>query len=318
MIFLDFNSVFITSILSQPDDISNLNVVRHIILSRILDYRQMFKEYGQITICCDGKGRSWRADVLEYYKARRKDRRKIDTKIDWNALHDSLNQIRLELIDKLPYPVVCVPNVEGDDVVATLVKCYHNDLKNIKTVSIEQEDFNYIKFYNGDDITTYPIPLNNKKTLIISSDKDFLQLQIYKGLKQYSPYIKDFLNENDPSSFLKIKILRGDDGDDIPNILSDSDTFVVPNKRQKPLREKTLLKLLETPFKDLEPQLQYNYLRNKKLIDLIDEIPNNITMTILKEYFNQLEYKNKIKRKKLLPYFMENNLKLFLRDLSKF
>jgi hypothetical protein len=61
--------------------------------------------------------------------------------------------------------------------------------------------------------------------LIISSDGDFLQLQQYNGksnytIKQYNHAKKKFVVSENPLEELKEKIIQGDKGDGIPNIMS--------------------------------------------------------------------------------------------------
>ena len=61
--------------------------------------------------------------------------------------------------------------------------------------------------------------------MIVSSDKDFIQLHKYYNVKQFSPTQKKLLNSIDPNEYLKEHIMKGDRGDGIPNFLSDDDTL---------------------------------------------------------------------------------------------
>ena len=85
----------------------------------------------------------------------------------------------------------------------------------------------------ADDIigTLVPRHIMSENILIISSDGDFPQLQMYNGrssftVKQYNPSQKKFIISENPLQELKEKIIRGDKGDGIPNVLSSSDCFV--------------------------------------------------------------------------------------------
>ena len=63
--------------------------------------------------------------------------------------------------------------------------------------------------------------------LIISGDKDFIQLQHYGNVYQFSPLLKSFIGEQlDNTVFLREQIIKGDRSDGVPNILSDDDIFL--------------------------------------------------------------------------------------------
>ena len=122
-------------------------------------------------------------------------------------------------------------------------------------------------------------PKNYEKVLILSSDKDFIQLQKYNFVSQYSPMQKKFVNGVDPTTYIKEHILKGDRGDGVPNFLSPDNTFV-DELRQRPLSKRKL----ET-WIDLEPsdycneEMMRNYQRNRTLIDLSyipDDIKENV------------------------------------------
>ena len=74
--------------------------------------------------------------------------------------------------------------------------------------------------------------------LIISSDKDFQQLQSFGNIKQYSPAHREYLVCENPEWYLSNHIIRGDSSDGIPNILSDDDTFINPDKKQTIMNKK--------------------------------------------------------------------------------
>ena len=120
--------------------------------------------------------------------------------------------------------------------------------------------------------------------MILSSDKDFIQLQKYNFVSQYSPMQKKFVNGIDPTTYIKEHILKGDRGDGVPNFLSPDNTFV-DELRQRPMSKRKL----ET-WIDLEPsdycneEMMRNYQRNRTLIDLSyipDDIKEKCTQTFL-------------------------------------
>ncbi len=81
------------------------------------------------------------------------------------------------------------------------------------------------------------------KSIIISSDKDFIQLH-NNIIDQYSPLTKKFITNIDPLQFLREHIIKGDRSDGVPNVLSADDTFV-SDKRQKSIRKTTIAELVE-------------------------------------------------------------------------
>ena len=201
MIFVDFNQVCISNIMQDIKNNSDIeeNLVRHMILSSLLMYKQKFgPEYGELVICCDSP-KSWRKEVFPFYKANRKSYRE-SSDFDWKKIFLILNKIRDELRESFPYRVIEVDGAEADDIIGQF-------------------------------------SLNAKQpVLILSSDKDFIQLQSNPNVKQYSIIQKKYLNGINPDTYLKEHIIKGDRGDGIPNILSDDDTFV-SQKRQNKLQK---------------------------------------------------------------------------------
>ena len=129
-------------------------------------------------------------------------------------------------------------------------------------------------------------------------------------MKQYSPLKKKFIVCENPEVFLVEHILAGDSSDGIPNILSDDDTFVDPNKRQKPCGKKTISKMkneLQT-WTNSE-----NWNRNQNLIDF-QMIPEVIQDTIIEEYNKEIIGK----RSNILSYFIEYKMKKLMDHIEEF
>jgi hypothetical protein len=218
------------------------DLLRHMILTAIRSFKNRFSaEYGNIVLCSDAH-QYWRKDIFPNYKANRKKAREASG-IDWNQIHKVLNKIKDEIQENLPYKFMVVPHCEADDIIAVLA-------------SVAKE-----------------------RVLIISGDKDFLQLQQYPNVTQYSPIQKMFLVESDPVLFLREKIIYGDSGDGIPNILSDDDTFVAGRRQNR-----VTTKFLEA-FNEYKTDVSYyqRYDRNNRLINF-DCIPMEIKGQILLAY----------------------------------
>ena len=260
--------------LKQEAELSE-DLVRHLILNTYRMYRTKFKaKYGEIVICSDG-GSDWRKELFPLYKANRK-KSQAKSDIDWTKMHDIMNVIRGEMQENFPYKNVQIRGIEADDIIATLAKHYHTQ----------------------------------EKILIVSNDKDFQQLQKYPNVEQYSPLKKKLMTCSDPEQFIVHHIIKGDTSDGIPNILSDDDSFVDENKRQKPCGEKRIEQIKE----DLVTWSSTdNWKRNKALIDF-SSIPEDVESDILEEYHKE----PRGNRGKILNYFIDKKLKLLTNHIEEF
>jgi hypothetical protein len=254
-------------------------LVRHMILNTIRTYVKKFKEtHGpEIIIACDSKN-YWRREIFPHYKAGRKKARESSGH-DWGSIFDCLNKIRDELKNHSPYKVIEIETSEADDIVAALVQKYSA----------------------------------TQKIMILSSDKDFAQLQRYPNVEQYSPILKKFIKEPLPLAQLKQLIIRGDKGDGIPNILSADDCFVTAT-RQKPITEAKIIGWMNQEPKEFCNDLMLrNFSRNETLIDLT-KIPENLKETILHTYENA---KGKSKQE-FMNYMIANRLKNLIEVIDEF
>lgn len=284
MILVDLNQVVISNLMQQIGGNKSTmkleeDLIRHMVLNSLRSYSRKFKqEYGDMVICCDNRT-YWRRKVFPLYKANRKKDRDAST-LDWGLIFDTMAKLRAELKEFFPYKVIDVEGAEADDVIATLVKVYSP----------------------------------SQKILILSSDKDFTQLQKYKNVKQYSPIMSKFIKTDDPIQYVREHILRGDKGDGIPNFLSPDDTFVI-GARQKVINSKKLKEWLkQTPetFCTNDSMLR-GYKRNQMLVDL-DFIPEEITTAIV-EAFDAAKPSN---RQRMLNYFIEKRLKNLIEVIDEF
>jgi 5'-3' exonuclease len=229
-----------------------------------------------MVLCADAKD-PWRKDFFPRYKHNRKLQRQ-DGPFDWENIFKILTEIRNEVRDNFPYKVMYVENAEADDLIATIV-------------SLREE----------------------VKYLIISGDKDFIQLQHYGDVYQWSPLLKGFIGEQeDAVKFLREQIIKGDRSDGVPNILSDDEVFV-RGERQKPIKAKQLEEWSNADNIPLGSETRKHYNRNKKLIDL-SQIPKTIETNIINTYKN---YKVK-DRSLLLPYFIDKKLKSLIDKINDF
>lgn len=284
MVLCDFNMVVILSLMSRLNRNSNppqitIDLIRSTALDTIRSYNKQFRDkYGNLVLCCDSLV-YWRREYFPYYKAGRKKGRS-KSNLDWKYIFDSIDALRAEFRTSLPYKLVEVNGAEADDVIATLVKEYH-----------KQE----------------PI-------LIISSDKDFVQLQKYQNVKQYNPMFRRFVSVADPKAFIKEHIIRGDSGDGIPNFLSSDDVFV-RGERQKSINTSKLVEWMEQDPSQfcVNDTMLRGYKRNETLIDF-DCIPSELSKQIITEF----KETKPVSRMKTMEYFMDHNLETLAMQLNEF
>jgi len=280
MIIIDMNQISLASLMMdlnmRKSNEVDEGMVRHMILNSVRLYRTQFnKEYGEVVLTYDSK-HYWRREYFPQYKAGRKKGREKDNK-DWNKIFGVLNKIKAEFKENLPYKYLEVYGCEADDIIATLCK-------------------------NNQD----------EKIMIISGDKDFIQLHKYPSVKQYSPILKKFVKDHNPDTYIKEHILKGDTSDGVPNVLSQDNTFV-DGIKQRPLGRKKIETWLDIHIDDLPEEVKRNYQRNDKLINL-DNVPEELEKEIMFEY----EEAPCGDRSKLLNYFIQSRLKNLTSEIGEF
>jgi len=281
MILIDLNQVLISNLMAQTrgkaENLPDKEMVRHMVINSLRGFNLKFKsQYGNNIVLCADAGDPWRRDIYPNYKhARRKGR--VDSATDWDNIFNMITEIKNEIAENFPYVMMYVEKAEADDIIATLVK--HT----------------------------------NEPIMIISGDKDFIQLQTKTNVKQYSPIQKKFVGEDvDPKIFLHEQIIKGDRSDGIPNILSPDDIFLTKEK-QRPINKKRLEEWANVNNIPLGSETSKYYERNKRLIDL-SCIPEELERTIINTY---RDYKTP-NRSKLLPYFIKHKLKSLMENIGDF
>lgn len=280
MILLDNNQIILANLFHTVKTSTDIqeDLLRHMVLNSYRLLRKHFKEeYGELVICHDSSN-SWRKQFYPHYKANRA-KAHDKSEFDWDVIYQILTKIRDEIRDTFPYKNMKVENAEADDIIAILSQTYYQ----------------------------------REKILIISNDKDFQQLQRYPNIYQYSTFKKKLLTCDDPEFFLFEHIVRGDSGDGVPNILSDDDCFVDPEKRQNRLTQKIVDEI--KTYKDISStKYSRNWDRNRTLIDF-QMIPEHIHNRILSEYEKPSLVSD---RSKVLSYMITNRLKNLIENIEEF
>lgn len=276
IILIDNNQIILSSIFTAAKTAQSeedYGFIRHLVLNTYRKYLSKFRRnYGELVICNDSKN-VWRKDFFPQYKKNRSERQK-KSKFDWGKIFNELHTIREEMRDVFPYRFVQVERAEADDIIAVIAKNFHH----------------------------------KEKIMIVSSDKDFQQLQRYPNVEQYSPSKKGILRCDDPYDFLLDHVVRGDSSDGVPNAISDDAVFV-EGRRQTRLTNRKIEELKEVGF-----QQEDNFMeRNQKLIDLT-MVPDYIE----EETMRQMETEVSGDRSKILDYMMKYRLRSLIDNLEDF
>lgn len=282
--FVDLNQVLIANLMQHLKFVAKSNeidenLIRHMCINTIrANVRQFKNKYPNVVLCCDNR-KYWRKEYFPFYKSQRKHDREASG-LDWGMIFDTLNRIRDDLKTHFPYKVIDVDGAEADDVIAVLTArmAPHSDV------------------------------------LILSSDKDFGQLQKYPNVTQYSPILKRFIKIDNPQTFIKEHIIRGDRGDGIPNFLSADDTFAT-GERQKVINSKRLQEWLTQDAETFctNDAMLRGFKRNQTLVDF-DYIPNAIQEKIVTAF----EEAKPATKQKMLDYFISKNLKAMIESINDF
>ena len=282
MILLDMSAILVAVTTGMCNHDKTLKptpeLLRKLMLSRVIQYKRKFGEkYGEMIICYDDSP-YWRKEIFPQYKMNRK-KSKDESAFDWEHYHKSFDIVKKEFSEYVPMIQLNVKSCEADDLIAV--------------ISLNTRD----------------------NVLIISGDKDLIQLQVWKPeIKQWTPRFKKFINLDSGYSLIE-HILRGDSSDGIPNYLSDDDTFINDEKRQKPLYKKVIEEArtavnIDTIFKDEDQKA--NYERNLKMIDL-RQIPDELKNRIMSEFEKSILNKPK---NRLRSYCIKYKMRRMLTNVK--
>ena len=281
MIIVDYSQIALASIIVQRIDDPEL--IRHICLNTLRMYNKKYREeYGQMVLACDGFN-SWRKQFFPEYKGNRKKNRSA-SELDWNLIFGTLNDLREEIKDNFPWKVLHLDECEADDIIATL--------------TMQTPEFGL-----------------HEPVMIISSDKDFIQLQKFNNVKQFSPATKKLVTDHNPRLYKWNHVCRGDSGDGVPNVLSPDDTFIT-EQHQNQLRQAKIdgwAENVDNLREEMGDEIYRNFQRNQTLIDF-DYIPEEIQNTIINT-FNETKPAPNMK---VLNYLVKNRLKNLIECTEEF
>mgnify|MGYP000704009715 FL=1 len=298
MILVDYSQVSLAAILTFQRELKGTesevkNLIRHVTLSTLKSYKKKYGgEYGELVICCDGR-KYWRKEAFAHYKASRKKNRDASD-LDWKLIFDTLTEMREDIATHFPWRVIHVDRAEADDVIACMSKWLQTNQLKVEGLMEDPQ-----------------------KILILSSDKDFKQLQVYDNIKQWSPMQKKYVTatKSELKAWMTEHIVKGDAGDGVPNILSPDDIFLQEGVRQKPISAKRLEEFVTLGFDACRnDDERRNWHRNSTLV-AFEHIPEDVNESIVNTYLNN---KPKGDKMAVMNYLIQHRCRLLLDELDDF
>jgi hypothetical protein len=267
-----------TAIAGRTEAKGDMNYFRYVVLNSLRLLNAKFKpQYGKMLIAMDSHTPSWRKQTFPYYKAKRKVEQDKSA-IDWAELKQFVKQMCLE-VQGLHWQTMLVDGAEADDIIAVVAKMI--------------------------------VP--HEKVVIVSKDKDFIQLQIRMEdqISQWDSRQERLLKVDNPGKQLFELICKGDAADGIPNIFSPDDHYVAPAGRAKPVTQKKLDEWWETGISDLAKLPGFK--RNMQLIDF-NRIPKSVQDQIGKAFSNY----QATPKQSLMDYMADNQLGNLYKHIGDF
>lgn len=226
MLLIDFSPISLAAGFVSGEELSE-DLLRHLTLNTILSLRKKFRNYGKTVICFDDRN-YWRKDIHPEYKGHRAAAKEASS-FDFASFYKYQDVVKKEFAEVFPYHWVQIPRLEADDIIGYLA------------------------------LTA------KEPTVIVSPDGDFKQCLRNPRVKLWSNLKKKFEEDQTIHEIeldLHKKILKGDGGDNIPNVLGP---LIGREGRQKPVSQR----LVEYTFENgVGSDIRERYEQNKSLIDL--------------------------------------------------
>jgi 5'-3' exonuclease len=192
--------------------------------SSILNYRKLYP-FSKVYLVSDSKEKSWRREIIGYYKSNRKK----DSDIDWVFVYQAYEEFKDSIKDKMK--VLESARIEGDDWISFLVKKSNDngestmiisndyDIKQMLKYSLDPLYINMMtnEMYNKEKLflpKNYQLFINklsklpNDDIFNLNDNHEFLVL-IERLISKYE------LSEVDSMESLIVKIISGDSSDNI-------------------------------------------------------------------------------------------------------
>jgi 5'-3' exonuclease len=264
------------------------------------NYRKWYP-FANIYLVSDSKEKSWRKQISTEYKATRKK----DTDIDWQFVYTAYGEFKQSI-------QICkifeAPHVEGDDWLSYLVTNSNNngrstiiisndyDIKQIVNFSIDPLYINIMsnEMYNKEKLfmpKNYQIFMN--KVSNISNDDIFNLNDNSEFIMMMNKFLNKYeINEIDPIESLIIKIISGDQSDNISSVwqqTKNGKTRGIGAKGAKTIYDMYIAEFGEINLSD--PDLLENIadlicekkkLSKNKIEDIVENIKSNFKLIDLR------------------------------------
>lgn len=278
MILLDTSMALMRTIHMNAQAVQDApEFVSHIVLTQLTSFASKFgaSKRNPMVVVMDSS--SWRKKFYadncknlaglenETYKGQRT---KSD-KFDWEKIFEIYNDTLEGIKNHSDFFVMKVKDAEADDIIA----CLTNQFKVSETI------------------------------WIVSSDKDFIQLQDPPRVNLYDQHKNAFRPQQNVEQWKQIHILTGDSGDNIKPV-------------RKGIGEKTAIKMLSEldVLLQTNPDMKARYEFNRTLVDF-DYIPNEVYQAVIEEYEKQSFNFN---ASKLLQTFVKYKLVKHAEGIDRF
>ena len=264
------------------------------------NYRKWYP-FANIYLVSDSKEKSWRKQLTSDYKATRKK----DSDIDWNFVYTTYGEFKESVVG---FKVLEAPHVEGDDWISflvtranennrsTIIVSNDYDIKQIVSYSLEPLYINIMsnEMFNKEKLflpKNYQIFLNkvsklpNDDIFALNDNTEFIEL-MNRFITKYE------LNEIDPVESLIIKIISGDQSDNISsvwNVTKNGKTRGIGTKGAKGIYDNYIAEFGEINLSD--PDLLENIadlicekkkLSKSKIEDIVENIKGNFKLIDLR------------------------------------
>jgi len=257
LMIVDFSLLALSTVFAtfKPTELYTKENVKTCILSSIKTLTKKFKaKYPEIVLAMDARD-YWRRDIAPYYKGHRAGNRD-KSPYDFETIYAGMNELEVELKANFPYKILNVDRCEADDIAGVLCKYYHTKYENI---------------------------------LLASADGDWLQLQQFRNVKQFSSMHGKMIQpkHGSPKNHLLYKIIKGDKKDAIANIRSVRDA-VTTKVRQKSIGESTFdTWVKQSPESFCDSAMLERFYENESLLDLT-KVPEKYENDIINAFENEV------------------------------
>lgn len=280
--------------MNQNDIIENPRMIAHLACNMMTSLSDKFgcSKVNPLVIAIDSKN-NWRKDFYlenkpkdaEYKDLTYKGNRVKDSKFDWEAIYETVDET-IDALDKYSdFQVIKIDKAEADDIIAVSSKKYSE----------------------------------SQKVFIITSDKDMKQCIVPNLVEMYDPIKKIFITDVDVERFKKLHCMIGDKSDNIlairprlgektaEKLYPDLDTLLAtnPDMRERYSFNERLIcfdYIPEAIVRSIEEQLHKPYL-NFNTMNLMDAF----------QKLNLVQMSDKISKFKL----KDNEIRTELNSMSE-